>query len=112
METLKEEISIKCAFTVSIGSSRLIDDDLGMTDGWIERVENNLKLAQSRGKNQVCFGGGNHDNDNINERKNDNEIESKMIGTDDMDGIAIDGDFDDIENKSLQEIKVGITSMT
>ena len=57
LETLKEEINTKCSFSVSIGSSRLIEDDLGIMDDWIERINNNLKQAQKNGKNQVCFGG-------------------------------------------------------
>ena len=56
LETLKEEISFKCKFTVSIGSSKLIEDDLGMSDEWLERTNNNLTYAKNNGKNQVCFG--------------------------------------------------------
>ena len=39
LETLKEEISMQRSFTVSIGSSRLIEDDSGMADDWIEKNE-------------------------------------------------------------------------
>ena len=56
LETLKEEICMKCLFTVSIGCSRLIEDDLGFSDDWYERIRNNLKQAQKAGKNEICFG--------------------------------------------------------
>ena len=45
-------------FTVSIGCSKLIEDDLGMPDDWYQRVNDNLKQAKKNGKNQICFGKG------------------------------------------------------
>ena len=73
LETLKEEINVKCQFTVSIGSSRLIEDDFGMTDDWIERIQNNVTRAQSTGGNQAAFG-----NNSENANKNDGDAESKV----------------------------------
>ena len=57
LETLKEEINMKCLFSVSIGSSRLIEDDLGFSDDWYERINENLKQAKKNGANEICFGG-------------------------------------------------------
>ena len=58
LETLKKEISVKCSFTVCIGSSGLIEDDLGMADDWIERINDNLTQAKKNGANEICFGVG------------------------------------------------------
>ena len=92
IETLKEEISMKCEFTVSIGSSRLIEDDLGMSDEWIERVVQNLKQAQKKGKNEVCFGvGGNKKDHNIIEQ----EFKLDVMNSDDY-----------IQTKSVNAINV------
>ena len=94
LETLKEEINMKYKFTVSIGSSRLVEDDLGMMDDWYERVKNNLEQAKRSGHNQICFG-----NTNVNE---DSEIaESKADGSN-----ALNVDDDAIQEQSLQEIQV------
>ena len=50
-ETLKEEINIKCSFTVCIyiDSLRLIADD------WMERMDKHFKQAKKNGQNQVCL---------------------------------------------------------
>ena len=97
IETLKEEIAIKFNFTVSIGSSRLIDDDLGMSDDWYERVYNNLTQAKKNGGNQVSFGVVNDDNKN-------EDVELKIV----IDGTTGDNDHesDAIQMKSLHTIKV------
>ena len=87
VETLKEEISMKCQFTVSVGSARLIEDDLGMTDDWYERINANLKQAQKNGGNCACFGIGgdgieldDEDSDDIvGIRQEDNEIKKRSL---------------------------------
>ena len=81
-----------------IGSSRLIEDDLGMVDDWYERINNNLKLAKQSGKNQVRFGSGVNNNDDDDDDKlktKVNQVESEHESTDDV-----------IEMKSLQAIEV------
>ena len=98
LETLKEEISMKCKFTVSIGSSRLIEDDLGIMDDWIERIKSNLKRAQKGGKNEICFGTTNG-NDDDDEKENDNVADMELKIEDDIEA-------DKIEKESLQVIKV------
>ena len=65
LETIKEEISMKCLFTVSIGASRLIEDDLGFSDDWYERARKNLEKTKT---NEICFGG----------KVGDVEMESKL----------------------------------
>ena len=94
VETLQEEISMKCQFTVSIGCSRLMEDDWGMTDDWIERITNNLKQAKKEGKNGICFHTRSDRTDN-----DDKELESKF------NVVNINGD-DIIKTKSLTEIDV------
>ena len=59
LETLKEEINIKCSFIGFIGSLRLIADD------WMGRIDKNFKQAKKNRKNQVCF--------------DNKELESKVI---------------------------------
>ena len=92
METIKEEIASKWEFTVSIGSSRLHEDDLGMSDDWYERVYNNLHSAMKNGGNQVCFGSGGGDRVDL--------VESKV------DDAAVDNESDAIQTKSFETIKV------
>ena len=94
IETLKEEISMKYQYTLSIGCSRLIEDDLGMSDDWFERINTNLKQAKRNGGNQVCFGNnnGNGNNDGV-------DIEADL----ELDKINLDHE---IEKKSLQAIEV------
>ena len=93
IETLKEEIAIKFDFTVSIGSSRLIEDDWGMSDDWYERVNNNVKTAAKNGGNQVCFGTSDSDDDH-DDKKNDG------------DSLQMDQPADRIQATSLQSIEV------
>ena len=94
IETFKDEIGSKCPFTVSIGCSRLDDDDLGMPDDWQKRIENNLKQAQKNGGNQVCFGSGDDHND-----------EYGIVGIYRSNSLNINQD-DEITKKSLQMIEV------
>ena len=89
LETLKEEVAIKFEFTVSIGCSRLIEDDLGMTDDWYERVYKNFNHATENGGNQVCFG--------INHDVKDSK---------EADEILVDAQSDAIQTKSLKNIQV------
>ena len=93
VETLKEEIGIKCKFTVSIGASRPKEDDLGMSDDWLERINSNLRKAKQNGKNQVCFGVANVDD----------ELEVKVISDNAADSKTSD---DIMEMKSLDIIDV------
>ena len=103
IETLKDEIGIKCPFTVSIGCCGLIEDDLGMCDDWFERIQANLKYAKRNGKNHVCFGIITSD---------DHEHETKVMedddDVDDDDEVAeIEYKTDDaIQTKSLEAIEV------
>ena len=99
IESLKEEISMKCEFTVSIGCSRLIEDDLGFGDDWYQRVVDNLKAAKNNGKNEICFGVNVNDNDSkTNNKSGGREFESKF---NDM-----NSEDDAIEKKTFQEIDV------
>ena len=97
LETLKEEISMNRLFTVSIGCSRLIEDDLGMMDDWYERIRNNLKQAQKTGKNEICFANWNSSDDVV--------VELKLDGKNN-DNDVIDNEAEKIQKKTLQEIKV------
>ena len=56
LEILLDNIKNNCSFTVSIGYSKLMDDDLGLTDEWLARANVNLKQAKKNGKNQIYFG--------------------------------------------------------
>ena len=56
LETLLFGIRDNCNVTVSIGYSKLIDDDLLMSDDWFERINDYLKQAKVNGKNQIYFG--------------------------------------------------------
>ena len=80
---------MKCSFTVCIGSSRLIEDDLGMADDWYQRINNNLKQAKKNGPNEICFG--------ISMNNVKDSLESKV------DEVTID---DKIKIKSLEQIDV------
>ena len=99
LETLKEEISMKCGFTVSIGSSRLIENDCAMADDWIDRIHDNLKRAQQQGKNQVCFGSGGSGG-------------SSGDSKDDDDGHGKLNEDDLIQMESLRTIEVSCTPQT
>ena len=92
LATLKEEICIKCQFTVSIGCSRLTEDDLGIMDDWYERVKKNLKQAKKNGKNQICFGAGSKIEDEHT------ELELKLMDDNHQEN--------EIEEKSLQSIEI------
>ena len=98
IETLSSEIRVKCKFSVSIGSSRLSEDDLGMMDDWMERLNNNLKQAKKNGGNEICFAIGinisNVDNDNVD------------INSDQTNMLDNTRDDDAIEEKSLKMIEV------
>ena len=89
IESIKEEIAIKFEFTVSIGTSRLNEDDFGMSDDWYGRVFDNLETAQKCGGNQVCFGSDGY-----------GRMESKV------DNTTIDLASDVIQMKSLETIEV------
>ena len=92
LETLKDEISDKCSFTVSIGCSRLIEDDLGFSGDWYERAKKNLSKAKT---DEICFGGGNRNSKN-----------------DDLNGMeSVNVHDDQIQEKSFQIIDVCIVSM-
>ena len=105
IETLKEEISIKCQFTVCIGCSRLIEDDLGMADDWFDRINDNLKHAQKNGENQVCFGNGNknHVDDQVGRVADNHDVQESKL--DQLNSLNIEAD-DQILKKSLQAIEV------
>ena len=98
IETLSSEIGMKCSFSLSIGSSRLIEDDLGMIDDLIERLNNNLKQAKKNSENKVCFAIGinnlNGDHDNVD------------IKCDQVNMCNNTRDDDTIEEKSLEVIEV------
>ena len=89
LETLKEEIAIKFEFTVSIGCSRLHEDELGMSGDWYDRVCNNLKTAMKNGGNQVCF-----------ESCASDRVESKI------DETSVGNESDVVQMKSLETIEV------
>ena len=99
-ETLSSEIRMKCAFSVSIGSSRLIEDDLGMIDDLIERLNNNLKQAKKHGENKVCFAIG---IDTFNVDDDDENVDIKCDQENLYNSIT---DDDAIEQKSLGVIEV------
>ena len=95
LEMLLFRIEDNCDVTVSIGYSKLIDDDLCMSDDWFERANDYLTQAKKNGKNQIYFGQRilNDDND----EENGNLYESKF------DESAQD---DKIQQESLQAIQV------
>ena len=98
IETLKEEISMKYQYTLSIGCSRLIEDDLGMSDDWYERINDNLKQAKQNGGNQVCFGNNKGNRNNVN----DDDAEFKL---DEIKSLNVEPE-DEIQKKSLKSIEL------
>ena len=93
LEMLLYRIHDNCDVTVSIGYTKLIDDDLRMSDDLFERANDHLKQAKLNGKNQIYFG-------------------QKNINTDDgkEDELKLDDQDDEIQQKSLQDIKVSVLS--
>ena len=67
LEGLRSRIAEKCQFTVSIGYSRIVDNDLGLPGEVFKRVNKHLKQAKKHGKNQIHFGQVKHNLDGTDE---------------------------------------------
>lgn len=119
LEGLRLRICDKCAFTVSIGYSRIIEDDLGMPDDLFERVNNHLKAAKKNGKNMVHFGqtkdllsdikDSDEDDDDDHDSGIGNDIDNTTQlkrGMKTVNAPSIVNEDDDIERQSLKRIEV------
>ena len=97
LEMLLYRIQDNCDVTVSIGYSKLIDDDLKMSDELFERVNEHLKQAKLNGKNQVYFG---QNIKNADENDDDKDDESAFV----VDNVVNQDDI--IQYQTMQAINV------
>ena len=108
LEGLRIRICSKCSFTVSIGYSRIIEDDLGMPDDLFERVNKHLKQAKKNGKNMIHFGQKKDllsDIIDIDSKNDNNDNEQSRMNK--LNRIhSLDDQDDKIQMQSVQQIEV------
>ena len=106
LEALKEEINSKSRLTVSIGCSRLNENDLGMSFDWYERVKRNLAQARKNGKNSICYGNGKkNENEDTGTDRKESKCDQSIHNS-----VNFDAEADKIEKKSLQVLEVCLYS--